>query len=217
MKYINLNLKRIQLWSIALILMGVPFLSFKPVDAAVTAQFSLTPANQTVQVGSDVVLDLDMNTGGNNVLAWKATINYSTSAFSSVVVTPTAGSHFSLNPGTDVASGGVIRLSRYALTSSSTNATLAKITLKSSGVGNQTVSFAHACSPTSDSTPCSAITDASGTNLISALNSASVSVSALPVVATKAKAKKSSKDSNRSRNRCCRSHNRSCESFQHKN
>ena len=151
-------------------------------SAAVNAEFSLTPSSSSVTTGQNTIVTLNLNTGGNSVNAWKATINYSTSAFSSVSVATAPGSPFTLVQKPDVASGGTIRISRYATTASSTSGAVATITLKANALGATSLSFAHICNPTSDATPCSAVTDASGTNLLSGLNNASITVTAVPVV-----------------------------------
>lgn len=145
-------------------------------QAAVNANFSLSPASKTVTVGDDLVVYLMLDTGGNSVLAWKTTITYSTSIFSSASVATDSSSHFTLNPTTDVASGGTIKIARYATSSSTTNGAMAKITLHTKATGSATLSFAHICSTTYDSTPCSAVTGSAGTNLLSTITNGSYSV-----------------------------------------
>ena len=172
------------------LLAAIPLMTIDRAGAATTAQFSLTPSSQTVTTGDTITLDLNLNTGGNSVLAWKANLTYSTSAFSSVTVAPNSSAHFTLNPSSDVSSGGVIRLARYATTASSSNSTLATITLKSSGVGSTAVNFAHICSSTADSTPCSAVTDSTGANLLANITGGNYTVSAVPVAGTSAKTTK---------------------------
>lgn len=169
----------------------VPLLGAPNARAAVNAGFSLTPASNTVTTGQNIVLNLNLDTGGNSVHAFKATINYSTSAFSSVSVATAAGSPFTSLPSADVASGGTIRIARYTTSASSTSGAVATITLKSNAVGSGALSFAHICSSTSDTSPCSAVTDASGANLLSGQSNTGYTIKAVPV-ATKAKTKKSS-------------------------
>ena len=163
-----------------LIVAGLPLAAVLPAGAAVNAGFSLSPASKSVTVGDDLVLYLMLDTGGNSVNAWKTTINYSTSAFSSASIATDPSSHFTLNPATDVASGGTIKISRYAKSPSSTNGAMAKITLHSSSVGSTALSFAHICSSTADATPCSGITNSSGVNLLANLTGGSYTIAAVP-------------------------------------
>lgn len=180
----------------ALAMLLIPVFSVLPARAAVNAHLSLSPASKTMTVGDDVVVYIMLDTGGNSVLAWKAALTYSTSAFNAVTVATGTGSHFTESPVADVASGGTIRISRYATSASSADETAAKITLHSTGVGNTAISFAHVCSPTNDATPCSGVTDSSGTNLLSGVTGATFIVSAVPVAGSTttpaAKAKKKS-------------------------
>lgn len=173
-----------QLIFVKILVLAMLFVAVLPVltaRASVNAEFSLSPSSSSVTTGQDTTVTLNLNTGGNSVNSWKATINYSTSAFSSVSVATASGSVFTSVQKPDVTSGGTIRISRYSTTASSASGAVAVITLRASAVGATSLSFAHICNPTSDSTPCSAVTDASGTNLLSGLNNASVTVSAVPV------------------------------------
>lgn len=176
----TLNLNWLARYFAVLILALLPLVSLNTASAAVTAKFSLSPASKTVTVGNNLVVYLMLDTGGNSVLAWKTAITYSTSAFNSVSVATDASSHFTLNPATDIASSGTIKIARYATSASSTNGAMAKITLHSSGVGNATLSFAHKCSSTADTTPCSAIVGSGGTNLLSTLTNGSYTIAAVP-------------------------------------
>jgi len=165
----------------ALIMTALPLVAVMPVNAAVNAGFSLSPASKTITVGDSLVVYLNLDTGGNSVLAWKTTINYSTTAFSSVSVQTDPSSHFTQNPATDISSGGTIKIARFATSASSTDGAMAKITLNSTGVGSTALSFAHICTSTSDATPCSAVTNSSGTNLLANLTGGSYTISAVPV------------------------------------
>jgi len=164
-----------------LIFTTLPLAATLPAKAAVNAGFSLSPASQTVTPNGDLVVYLNLDTGGNTVLAWKTAINYSTTAFSSASVMTDPSSHFTLNPATDIASGGTIKIARYALTGSSTSGAMAKITLHSNGtLGNTALSLAHICSSTADASQCSAVTNVTGTNLLSTITGGTYSV-AVPV------------------------------------
>ncbi len=180
----HLHLKRlsnsVKLTAVAIMAL-IPLVSVVQVGAVANAGFSLSPSTKTLTVGDDLVVYLMLDTGGNSVYAWKATINYSTSAFSSASIATDPSSHFTLNPTTDVASGGTIKITRYAKTASSTNGAMAKITLRSAGVGSTALSFAHICSSTSDTTPCSAVTNGTGTNLLATVTGGNYTVSAVPV------------------------------------
>lgn len=175
---------------VTLIVAALPLMAVLPASAAVNAGFSLSPASKTITVGDSMVVYLNLDTGGNSVLAWKATINYSTYAFSSVSVETDPSSHFTQNPATDIASGGTIKIARFATSASSTDGAMAKITLRSTGVGSTALSFAHICNSTSDATPCSAVTNSSGTNLLANLTGGSYTVSAVPVAASGGKTAK---------------------------
>jgi hypothetical protein len=171
------------------IVVGIPVLAAVPASASVNAKFSLSSSSQTVTTGNDIIIYLNLDTGGNSVLAWKTTINYSTTAFSSANVATDTSSHFTLNPGTDTAANGTIKLARYATSSSSVSGPMAKITLHASGVGSSSLTFAHICSSTSDASQCSAVTDSSGANLLSTLTNATYTVAAVPVAAAATKKK----------------------------
>ena len=106
-----------------LLMTALPLVSGRSASASVNAQFTLSPSSQTYTVGDDLIINLNLDTGGNSVLAWKAAISYSTTAFTLVSVVADPSSHFNLNPGTDTASGGTIKLARYATSASSTNGT----------------------------------------------------------------------------------------------
>lgn len=176
----NINIKKISNLLALLVVAAVLLLSTQSARASVNAEFSLSPASKSVTVGSNLTLDLNLDTGGNSVLAWKTTISYSTTYFDSVSVQTDPSSHFTLNPGTDTASGGTIKLARYATSASTTSGPMAKITLHSSKIGTSTLSFAHICTTTADNTACSGVTDASGTNLLSANTGGSYTISAVP-------------------------------------
>lgn len=178
----------------SLLMVLIPVMSTMRADAAVNARFSITPSSKTLTVGENLVVYLTLDTGGNSVLAWKTALTYSTSAFSSVSVATDPSSHFTQNPVADVASGGTIKISRYATSASSTGGAMAKITLHSSGVGNTSLGFAHICSSTADTSPCSGVTNSTGTNLLSTITGSNITVAAAPVAASSspAKAKKKS-------------------------
>ena len=150
-------------------------------SAASNAQLSLSGSGSSVTTGQNLVININLDTGGNSVLAWKTTLSYSTSAFSSVSVATATGSPFTFTPVADVAGSGTIKISRYAKTPSATSGAVATITLKAANLGNTAISFAHICSPTSDSTPCSAVTGSGGDQLLSAANTGTYTVSAVPV------------------------------------
>lgn len=147
--------------------------------AAVNAEFSLSPASKTVTVGSNLVINLNLDTGGNAVLAWKTTINYSATYFDVVSVQTDSSSHFDSSPSSDVAAGGTIKVSRYATSASSTSGPVIKITLRTKKTGTTSLSLAHICTSTSDSSTCSAITGSSGTNLLSSNSGGSYTVTAV--------------------------------------
>ncbi len=189
-KYFDIrNLSKLTKLLVVLILTAIPLLSILPAEAAVNAKFSLSPATKTITVGDDLVVYLNLDTGGNSIYAWKTTISYSTSMFSSASVVTDPSSHFTLAPASDVASSGTIKIARYAKTSSSTNGNMAKITLHSSKVGSAVLSFAHICSSTADATPCSGVTDVSGGNLLSTITGGNYTISAVPVAGTTTKKK----------------------------
>lgn len=177
----QLKLSKLTLLAVGAILAGIPLLSAMPAKAAVNAGFSLSPATKTLTVGDELVVNLVLETGGNSVLAWKAAINYSTADFNAVSVVADPSSHFTLNPATDVASGGTIKLARYATSASTTGGTVAKITLHSTAIGSKTLSFAHICSSTFDASQCSGVTDSSGANLLATVNNGNYTVSPVPV------------------------------------
>ncbi len=183
-KYIQpRNIKILAGLALGLLIIALPLFALVPARAAVTAGFSLSPASKTVTVGDDLTLFLNLDTGGNSVLAWKATISYSTTAFSSVTVATDPSSHFTQSPSPDIASGGTIKIARFATSASSTNGAMAKITLRSTGVGTTALSFAHICSSTADATPCTAVTNSSGVNLLATATGGNYTVSAIPVSA----------------------------------
>lgn len=185
----NINTLRLKNRKLTLLLLVFAFTAISlfsaiPARAAVNASFTLSPATKTVTVGDNLVVYLNLNTGGNSVLAWKTTISYPTSVFNSVSVQTDPSSHFTLAPSADVVSGGVIKISRYAKTASSSNGTMAKITLHSKAVASGTLSFAHICSSTSDTLPCSTVVGAAGTNLLASTSNGTYTVAAVPIASS---------------------------------
>jgi len=151
--------------SIATLLLSVLF----PViaQASANARLYLTPASQSYNKGSSITLSLMLDSGGNSIYAWRASLNYSTSYFSSVSVTTDPSSPFSMNPnGSDTTSGGVISISRFKLSASGDtySGRLATITLQSTGaVGNTDVNFDHICT-SSNEAACSNVYTYDGSN-----------------------------------------------------
>lgn len=126
--------------------------------AASTGQLYLSPANQSVANGNDLVINVVVNTGGNAVSTVQSVLTYPSSKFSYVSMTP--GAAFSTFP-TPVVSAGSIQFTAGTVSPVTGIQTVATVTLKAINTGSSSVSLAAVCDPGNFAPTCSAAWDAS--------------------------------------------------------
>jgi hypothetical protein len=142
--------------------------------ASVTATLTLSPASQTVTDGSDVTINVIVNTGGNGVNTVQSVLNYSSTDFS--FVSATVGSSFSNL--IDTPSTGSISFTASNTTAvTGTSVTAATIVLQSIATGTTPATLASVCPNGNYALTCSAVYDATtSANDLSTVSSASYTV-----------------------------------------
>jgi hypothetical protein len=119
---------------------GVYYLVASHADSATSLY--LSPANQTVTAGSDVVVSLDMNTGGDPIGRIQSVLTYSPTNFKIVSITPSIASNFTSTP---LGSGSVQLTENPATPANGTNLTVATITLQALASGTSAISLSSVC------------------------------------------------------------------------
>jgi chitodextrinase len=121
-----------------------------------TVQLSLSPATQSVTSGSDIVVNVLVNTNGASINAVQSVLSYSSTNFSLVSITP--GADFTSFP-TPVESSGSIEFSAASTTAVTGSQTVATVTLEATGTGTSPISLATVCPAGNFALTCSAAYD----------------------------------------------------------
>lgn len=106
------------------------------------SELSLSPANQTVTVGTNMVVAVDMNTAGNPIGRIQSVLTYSATNFKLVNIVPGVASNFSSNP---LTSGSVQLTENPSTPANGTNVTVATITLQAIAAGPSSISLSGIC------------------------------------------------------------------------
>ncbi|HVA11222.1 MAG TPA: fibronectin type III domain-containing protein [Candidatus Dormibacteraeota bacterium] len=109
---------------------------------SVTAQLSLSPASQSVTVGSDMVVNLDLNTNGNLISRVQSVLTYSPAYFSITNISPGVASNFTARP---LASGQIQLTENTANPVIGPAIDVATITLHAIANGTTTLSLSTVC------------------------------------------------------------------------
>ncbi len=109
---------------------------------SVASRLYLSPANQTVTVGSNMVVTLEMNTNGNQIGRIQSVLTYSPSYFSITSIVPGVASNFTSRP---LASGQIQLTENPANPVNGTAVNVATITLHAIANGTTSLSLSAIC------------------------------------------------------------------------
>ncbi len=147
-------------------------------NAAATAQLYLSPASQSVTVGSNLVVSIVINTGGASVNSVQSVLTYPSATFSYVGTSP--GSSFGVFPAPSV-SAGSIQFTAGSTSGVSGTQTVAVVTLKATATGSASLSLAPVCAAGNYALTCSAAYDSvTSSNDLASVSGGSYTTSAAP-------------------------------------
>lgn len=129
-------------WKILSALLIMPLATivlFGASPARAAGTMTLNPSSGTVNVGDNLQVTLEVDTGGDGTNAVSAVINYPSGLFDTVTI-DSSTSDYSITA-VETASGGVINIQRGNVTDVTGVATVAVITLHASAAGNADLSF----------------------------------------------------------------------------
>ena len=132
---------------------------------AANSSLSLSPTPQTVSQGSDVIITVKVNTGGDSVNAVQANLTYPSNIFDSATISSTPAFGVEAE---SIASNGTIKIARGASTPVNGVVDVAVITFRAANAGTAVVDF----SPGS-----MIVRSTDNTNILTITNSATVTVS----------------------------------------
>lgn len=145
-------------------------------NAAATAQLYLSPASQSITVGSNLVVSIMINTGGASINSVQSVITYPSATFSYVSTSP--GSSFGVFPAPSV-SAGSIQFTAGSTSSVSGTQTVAVVTLKSTATGSALLNLASVCATGNYALTCSAAYDSvTSSNDLASVSGGSYSINA---------------------------------------
>jgi chitodextrinase len=136
------------------------------------AKLYLVPASQSVASGSNLTLNVMVDTGGASVNGVQTTITYPSNQFSYVNLV--GDSAFSAFP-SPVLGTGSVNFGAGATAAITGVHTVATLTLRATNAGSGNISFQSICTGTSSST-CSAVTDGGANNVLQTITGGTLTV-----------------------------------------
>ena len=157
----NIKKYHISLLCLLVVATTLPLLiSPKIAKASSGDQLYLSPSSQSVTNGSNLVVSIVINTGGDSINTVQTVFTYSASDYSLVSIVP--GSSFGSFPNTP--SVGSIQFSAATTGSVTGTQTAATVTLHATNIGTSSMSLASVCPPGDYALTCSAAYDSSTSN-----------------------------------------------------